>query len=102
MFGQERMAMKEFDAKDLLRAAQDRTGLHDFGPGDFREGLEVLVNGINSDVAVRPDRVNALRENLLRLLINRLWFHKDLADHPEILDEVIESPIVISSLPRTG
>jgi Sulfotransferase family len=94
--------MAVLQAKDLLQVAQDRTGLSDFGPDDFREGLEMLVEGINSDVVVRPDRVEALRENILRLLINRLWFQKDLADHPEILDEVIDSPIIITSLPRTG
>lgn len=94
--------MKNLDAKALLQAAQDRTGLTDFGPDDFREGLEMLVQGVNSDVAVRPDRVEPLRENILRLLINRLWFQKDLADHPEILDEVIDAPIIITSLPRTG
>ncbi|WP_340317707.1 sulfotransferase family protein [Rhizorhabdus argentea] len=94
--------MKVLDAQELLQLAQDRTGLSDFGPEDFREGLDMLVKGVNADVVVRPDRVEHLRENILRLLINRLWFQKDLADHPEILDEVIDAPIIITSLPRTG
>ncbi|MEJ7927433.1 sulfotransferase [Sphingobium sp. AN641] len=94
--------MNSLDAEELLRIAQDRTGLSDFGPDDFREGLDMVVKCVNSDVAVRPDREEALRENLLRLLINRLWFQKDLTDHPEILDEVIDGPIIITSLPRTG
>lgn len=94
--------MKVLDAQELLQIAQDRTGLSDFGPEDFREGLDMLVKGINADVDVRPDRVEHLRENILRLLVNRLWFQKDLIEHPEILDEVIDAPIIITSLPRTG
>lgn len=90
------------EAKQFLQMAQARTGLSDFGPDDFREGLEMLVKGVNADVAVRADRVDDLRENVLRLLVNRLWFQKDLTEHPEILDEVIESPIIITSMPRTG
>lgn len=96
------MVMKVLDAQELLQIAQDRTGLSDFGPDDFREGLDMLVNGINADVDVRPDRVVHLRENILRLLVNRLWFQKDLTEHPEILDEVIDAPIIITSMPRTG
>ncbi|MEJ7935460.1 sulfotransferase [Sphingobium sp. AN558] len=94
--------MTGLNAETLLQMARERTGLSDFGPDDFREGLEMLVRGVNADVVVRPDRVDALHENILRLLINRLWFQKDLADHPEILDEVIDAPIIITSLPRTG
>lgn len=94
--------MSILEANELLLLAQARTGLSDFGPEDFREGLQTLIAGLNADAEVRPDRVKHLRENILRILVNRLWFHKDLADHPEILDEVIASPIIISSLPRTA
>ena len=33
---------------------------------------------------------------------NRLWFAKDLAEHPQIINEDAGSPIIIASLPRTG
>jgi Sulfotransferase family len=91
-----------YRTSELTRAAQDSTGLSDFGPDDFREGLEVLVNGLNTEVTVPADRVGPLRENILRLLKNRLWLQKDVAEHPEILDEEIVAPVVITSLPRTG
>ena len=91
-----------FDSQELLAAARAETGLSDFGPEDFREGLDVLVCALNTEVDVPTDRAIPLRENILRLLKNRLWFQKDLDDHPEILDEEIHSPIIITSLPRTG
>ncbi len=59
--------MKSLDAQELLQLAQDRTGLSDFGPEDLREGLDMLVKGVNADVVVRPDRVAHPRENILRL-----------------------------------
>jgi hypothetical protein len=91
-----------FDARELLEAAREATGLSDFGPDDFREGLDVLVHGLNTESIVPADRVIPLRDNILRLLQNRLWFEKDLIDHPGILEEEIQSPLIISSLPRTG
>lgn len=94
--------MKPFTVEALLAAATAKTGLADFGPPDFLEGLTILVNGINQEAEIREDRWPHLQERLLRLLINRLWFAKDLAEHPEISDEDPGSPVVISSLPRTG
>jgi Sulfotransferase family len=94
--------MSVFEVNDLLQASSERTGLSGFGPEDFMEGLEILVKGINTDVRVNPDRVDQLRERLLRLLMNRQWFAHDLEKHPEILEEDLGSPIVITSLPRTA
>jgi hypothetical protein len=42
------------------------------------------------------------QERVLRLLVNRLWFAKDMAEHPEISDEKIRAPAIIVSLPRSG
>lgn len=96
-------AMNKLDVQQLLQTARERTGLSDFGPPDFMEGLEVLVSGINNEAQIADERFNAMVETrFLRVLMNRLWFAKDLADHPEILDEDIGSPVIIASLPRTG
>ncbi len=94
--------MTAFDVNDLLATARDRTGLSDFGPNDFMEGLTILIKGINKSGLIRDDRSGDLRERFLNMLVNRLWFAKDLADHPEIEDEDIGSPVIIASLPRTG
>ena len=94
--------MTTLNVDELLETARQRTSLTDFGPADFMEGLVVLVSGINAEVKVAPDRAKDLRERFVRLLMNRLWFAKDLKDHPEILDQDVGSPIVITSLPRTA
>ncbi|MET0658617.1 MAG: sulfotransferase [Steroidobacteraceae bacterium] len=94
--------MKSFDADEILETARRRTGLADFGPGDFLEPFRVFVTSLNTTAAIAPDRFDRMYERLQRLLINRLWFAKDVAEHPEINDEDVGAPIVISTLPRTG
>ncbi len=94
--------MKALNVQELLQTARQRTGLSDFGPPDFMEGLLVLVDGLNTEADIHPDRWNDLYERLQRLLINRLWFAKDMAACPEIADQDVRSPVVITSLPRTG
>jgi Sulfotransferase family len=94
--------MHALSVDELLRTAQERTGLSDFGPADFREGLAVIVDGINGEAQIRESAWPNLRERFLRLLMNRLWFAKDVSEYPEILNEDLGAPVVIAALPRTG
>ena len=96
------VALKQLDAEELLNEAKRRTGLSDFGPDDFREGFFLVIAGINKDAHIRDSGWTPARERFLRMLMNRLWFAKDLADHPEIMDEQVDAPVFITSLPRTG
>ena len=94
--------MKAFDADELLNAAQEMTGLRDFGPDDFKEGYTRFISSINTQGEISDRHWERFRERVLRLLVNRLWFAKDLAEHPEIADEEIKAPVIIVSLPRSG
>lgn len=94
--------MKKFAVTDLLEGAKQRAGLADFGPDEFLEGLTVLVGGLNNDVKVVEDRWENLRDWLINMLINRLRFQHDLTLHPEILDEDLGKPVIITSMPRTA
>ena len=94
--------MKSLSVEDLLQTARERTGLSDFGPPDFMEGLRIAVDGINTEVQVRDDRWDHVRDRFLRVLMNRLWFAKDMTEHPEIAQEEIRDSVVITSMPRTG
>ncbi len=94
--------MQPFDVDELLATARSSTCLADFGPPDFLEGLTLLVDSVNRKGAVAESRRGELRRYFLRLLTNRLWFARDLAEHPEIRDEEIDSPVIITSPPRTG
>lgn len=94
--------MSRFDADALLDEARARTGLADFGPHDFLEPYRLFVGDLDRCAQIAPDRAEWAKERILRLLINRLWFARDLAEHPEILDEDLGTPIIVTTLPRTG
>jgi hypothetical protein len=94
--------MDELSVAELLASAERQTGLSHFGRDNFREGLDALVAGINGSGLTVPGREQDLRRDLVRLLVNRLRWQKDLADHPEIDNQLLQPPLCIVSLPRTG
>jgi Sulfotransferase family len=94
--------MNEFSIDELMSSARLQAGLDNFGPDDFMEGFRILVHGLNTETVITPNHTNDVRLYLLRLLINRLRFAKDLSDHPDILEERLGSPVIITSPPRTG
>lgn len=94
--------MSLFSLDALLGEARERAQASDFGPDDFIAPLEALLVDLNRPGAIPDDRAGPLRERLLRLLVNRAWFAKDWAEHPEIADEVITAPVEIVALARTG
>lgn len=88
---------------DALHAqASADTGLHDFGPGDYRERLEVYLAALREiDGLHDAGRVNFYNQ-LLQVLKNRLLLVDLLKRHPEINDIALHAPVVIAGLPRTG
>jgi hypothetical protein len=89
-------------ADRLLADAGAQTGLSDFGPGDFRSGLEVLLESLARDVDLNQDAADAVIGDIRRRLVNRLevetWYH----DHPEVEALEVRGPVDINGLPRTG
>jgi hypothetical protein len=86
----------------VLDAARKRTGLEDFGADDFRERLGLLCDEWAGDAGVTAFHRFVLQGYLVRYASNRLLIRETLARHPEILDEPIERPIVVTGLPRSG
>jgi hypothetical protein len=87
---------------DVLAAASARTGLDDFGAVDFRERLQRLCDEWGGDAGITPLHRFVLHGYLVRYASNRLLIHDTLVRHPEILDEPIERPIIVTGLPRSG
>ena len=84
---------------DQAVAASDRT---DFGPGDFREGLEILLDSLERDGDLRPDTDAAVIGDLRRRLVNRLEVEAWYFDHPDVEAVSVGGPVDIHGLPRTG
>lgn len=90
------------DADALHAQASADTGLHDFGPDDYRERLDVYLVALREIDGLHDAGVVNFYGQLLQLLKNRLLLTDLLRRHPEINDIELRSPIVIAGLPRTG
>jgi hypothetical protein len=91
-----------FDAAGLLDEARRRTGLADFGYANFLVGLNVLLRSLRQEAALHATGEAIVREDLLRLLGNRLQMTAVYQAHPEITARRVERPLFIVGLPRTG
>lgn len=97
------MSPRRYPTADaLLAEVVESTGLSDFGPGDFREGLEVLLDSLEHDGDLSPATDQAVVGAFRRRLANRLYVEEWYASHPELNDLTIRGPVDIHGLPRTG
>ena len=95
--------MRRYPTRDELMAeAAARAGHADFGPGDFREGLDVLLESLERDADLAPETDRDVIGVLRRRLANRLGVGAWYREHPEIADLRVAGPIDICGLPRTG
>ena len=90
------------DADELCKEAQRRVNLADFGEGDFRLPLDMLVRCLEEEATLTFVGRLFVREVLIQKLINRLLLADSMRRYPEILDVQIRAPIFITGLPRTG
>ena len=86
----------------LVQASAQTGGLTDFGPGNYREALDVLADSLAREAGLSPQGAQMLQGKLQAQLVNRLVIQDYCRRHPEILQERVEDPLVIVGLPRTG
>ncbi|MCU1364403.1 MAG: sulfotransferase family protein [Ilumatobacteraceae bacterium] len=86
----------------MMDLATSSSGLDDFGPGDFREGLDVLLQSLATDARLDPSTDHAVVGVLQSRLTNRLLVEDWYRRHPEIDDIDLDSPVHVIGLPRTG
>ena len=89
-------------ADDLHAAATEITGLADFGDGDYRDGLAVLLDSYARDAGLTAKGTRVTRALLRGALVARLLSEAAWAQHPEYADIGIERPVFVTGLPRTG
>jgi hypothetical protein len=89
-------------ADDLHATATKITGLADFGADDYRDGLAVLLESCAADAELTPLGAKVMRAFLRGALMARLLSEAAWAAHPAHAEVVIERPVFITGLPRTG
>src|SRR5262249_44827668 len=80
---------------ELVDRACTRTGLDDFGPDPWREGLAVLVQSCESTAGVIPSGRDDLYAKFVDALSNRLRVLEYAKKHPEIAEERVERPLIV-------
>jgi hypothetical protein len=80
----------------------EQTGLSDFGPGDFCEGLQVLVESLRRDAHLAPSSDAQVLGDIRRFLVNRVEVEAWLHDHPGTESLPVRGPVDVMGLPRTG
>lgn len=86
---------------DLLKRAQEETGLRELDSDSWREGLAVIVELLD-DPRMSEKGVASVEKRCVDALSNRLRVDAYIREHPEVLEEKIEKPLFIMGMPRTG
>jgi hypothetical protein len=90
------------EVTQLIAAARAQTGLNDLGDDAILEGLNVLVDALNSEANLSEAGYQRMQGTLVSTLANRLRIEGHLAKNPELLERPIEKPMFVFGLPRTG
>jgi hypothetical protein len=89
-------------AEELHVAASQVTGLEDFGPGDYADGLAELIASYQRDADLTPRGEKVARAMLRGALAARLASEAGWRAHPEYAQVPVERPLFVTGLPRTG
>jgi len=89
-------------AADLHASATRITGLADFGAGDYRDGLAVLLDSCAREAGLTELGAKAHRAFLRGALVARLLSEAAWARYPGHATVAIDRPIFVTGLPRTG
>ena len=95
-------SLVHLDERGLLRAAERRTGLSDFGPEDFRTPLALFMKSLEDEANLTLMGRILARRDVFVLLCNRLQIVDTFRRNPEIEKEVIREPLFIVGLSRSG
>jgi hypothetical protein len=101
LLGLGREILAPADANYLMDVARRRSGLDDFGDPQFMGPLGLVLETIENAPMNLLGRMIKLEE-VLRYLTGRLRLEELWKRNPAILEEKIEKPIFIVSLPRAG
>jgi hypothetical protein len=92
----------DLDIDGLVAEARAATGLSELGDASLIERLAVQVAATEADVGLSGLGRYIIRDRLVGLLEARLRFEDYVDRHPEAMDVVLEPPVIVVGLPRSG
>lgn len=87
---------------DVVQQACDVAQLSDFGAGEFREGLDRLLDSFEREIHLSDPALAHYLGIVQRRLVNRLQIEEWYRTRPEVDDVHVGPPVSITGLPRTG
>jgi hypothetical protein len=93
--------MTILSAEVVMAKAREATGLHDFGDESFIDGLERNLTALAS-IPLKNETLRRLETGVIADLAKRLRIEDYHRSHPELDDQVIDGPLVVTGMPRTG
>lgn len=90
------------DSQSLLEAASKRMGLDDFGPAAFMEPLQLMIRSVEKGDNLHSFGRFCFRQLMINLLVNRLFIENESKKSPYLSNNLIDKPLIIMGLPRTG
>jgi Sulfotransferase family len=89
-------------AHDLHALASQVTGLEDFGPDDYSDGLAELISSLERDADLTARGRKVMRAMVRGALAARLVSEAGWRAHPEYAQVPVDRPLFVTGLPRTG
>ncbi len=96
------LSVRGLSAEKLLKSAQQKTKLTNFGDERFVEHLQVIMKTFEEDNPLNFVGERALLGIIQSALNRRLFLERDFQEHPEILQIPIKQPMIVVGFPRTG
>lgn len=96
------MATTRFVPEQFLAAAVEQTGLSDFGPDTYREGLDLVCESAEHEAQLNEIGEMSVPSAIVGALSNRLRVFDWAKTHPEVRDERIEAPWIVIGMFRAG
>ncbi len=92
----------DMSVEAVLGAARAATGLSDFGPMDFTERLGLLLKEVEANDNLWKATKKTFIGFCVKAASNRLRNQAYLTANPSVDGEIIDRPIIIVGLPRSG
>lgn len=92
----------ELNQEAILAAARERSGLNDFGPDDFRERMQVLLDDYNNDPNISNIGRAQMFEDLVRCASNRALIQNEFNNVPNWQAIELAPALAVAGLPRSG
>lgn len=96
------MAGVTITVDEVVERARSLTDVEDQAPDHFLDNLTAVVDHLNSEAELSAAGVERIVRPLVVALRNRIEVDALVAAHPEVDQALIEAPIVVAGLPRSG